>query len=85
MSNWYIYITVEISLCTDVQEGSVRLVAGLSPYEGRVEVCSSGQWGTICNRYSDWDYQDAKVVCRQLGFATAGNNIKLALHKQVQK
>ena len=52
----------------------MRLVDGSSPYEGRVEVCNNGQWGTICNR-GYWNYQDAMVVCRQLGFAAAGNEI----------
>ena len=57
-------------MCTDVQEGNVRLVDGPSAYEGRVEICHSKQWGTICNRY--WDNLEAKVVCRQLGFTAAG-------------
>ena len=64
-------IAVKIPLCTDIQNGSVRLVDGSSPYEGRVEVCNNGQWGTICDR-GYWNYQDAMVVCRQLGFRTAG-------------
>jgi hypothetical protein len=39
-----------------------------------VEICSGGKWGTICDRYgNDWDYEDARVVCRQLGFAAAGS------------
>ena len=56
--------------------GSVRLVGGPSPYEGRVEVFTDGQWGTICDGgddWNDWIYQDAQVICRQLGFTTAGN------------
>ena len=60
------------SSCADVQEGSVRLMDGLSSYEGRVEVCSGGQWGTICGLYY-WGYQEASVVCRQLGFTSVGN------------
>ena len=34
--------------------------------EGRVEYCSGGRWGLIC--FSFWDTNDAKVICRQLGY-----------------
>ena len=73
MHLYYIYPIVEISLCGDLEDGSVRVVDGPSSREGRVEICSGGKWGTICGRYGDdWDYEDARVVCHQLGFAAAG-------------
>ena len=68
-----IFNSVEFSSCADLEDGSVRIVDGSSPREGRVEICSGGEWGTICDRYYNyWGYEDARVVCRQLGFAAAG-------------
>ena len=62
----------------DCSSGQLRLVGGSSENEGRVEICYDNQWGTICD--NGWSSEDAKVVCRQLGFQTTGEYSYIGLY-----
>ena len=64
MSTLYYYID-----CTD---GDIQLVpySSYSDLVGRVEICSNGKWGAICNDF--FDDIDASVVCKQLGHNPIG-------------
>ena len=44
----------------------VRLAGSGSPYEGRLEVYYSGEWGTVCDDL--FDDVDATVACNSLNF-----------------
>ncbi len=49
--------------------GDTRLVSIISSQPlGRVEVCLSGVWSSVCG--SNWDTVDATVFCRQLGYTS---------------
>ena len=52
--------------CSD---GSVRLMSG-GLANGRLEVCYSNVWGSICGK--DFDHTDAYVVCKELGRGVSG-------------
>ena len=43
----------------------VRLL-GTTSSAGQVQVRYNGLWGAV--NFSGWDFKDARVVCRQLGF-----------------
>ena len=54
----------------------MRLEDGVREYEGRIEICYNGEWGTVCDdRIRD---PVAEVVCRQLGFSFHGEGMPYA-------
>ena len=59
--------------CSD---GDVRLIGGNNDAEGRVEMCYNNFWGQVC--HNSWSTNDAGVLCKQLGYQSAGT-VKLLI------
>ena len=67
--NKYFHCTLNIiEACSD---GDVRLSGSTQNYAGRVELCVERTWTTLCDQ--TWDFNDAAVICRQLGYSSYGN------------
>ncbi|NXR32281.1 SCAR5 protein, partial [Zosterops hypoxanthus] len=56
--------------------GSVRLLNGSGPHEGRLEIFHERRWGSICD--DGWDSRDGDVACRMLGFPGAADVFRMA-------
>ena len=81
---WQLY-TEHINVTALCSDGHVRVVNEIEEdlkdgrLRGRVEVCLNGRYGTICD--TEFDGQDASVVCRQLGLSPYGNSVSTSFTK----
>ena len=69
------FFLVLLSLFRDFHccDGAIRLSGGSLANEGRVEICQSGEWKTVCD--NNWSENEARVVCRQLGYSDQGDKL----------
>ena len=44
----------------------IRLVGGIGPWEGRIEIQRNGYWMEVCQEH--FNQKKAGIVCKMLGF-----------------
>ena len=59
------------TLAVQCRNTTVRLGRGVGSPIGEVEICINGVWRRVCHN-NEWDYTEARVVCRQLGYSSVG-------------
>ena len=73
------FLTAVHLIFTQVETIDVRLVGDVRDRhisQGIVQVKLNDRWGHICSE--GWSYEDARVVCGQLGFPDANRNFPAA-------
>ena len=62
------------------EDGTVHLVGGNDVSRGRVEYCYEGTWYTVCA--SEWENngEEARVICRTLGYSFGKQYIHFQFH-----
>ena len=56
--------------------GDVRLEGGATnSSSGVVDICIDGVWGTVCDYFNEWNYENAAVICRQLNLPISSMRI----------
>ena len=63
---YFFYNTQNILANSDI---SIRLLAGEDALSGIIELSIRGEWRSVCD--DQWDDNDARVACRQLGLPNA--------------
>ena len=58
-------------------DGDIQIVGGSSANEGRIEICHSRTWSTVCD--IGWDNTDAAVACRQAGYTGDGEHAEYVI------
>jgi deleted-in-malignant-brain-tumors protein 1 len=53
----------------DCSDSDIRLVGGVTVFEGTVEVCYFSTWGLISD--AGWSDNEAEVICRHLKYSTS--------------
>ena len=66
----------------ECEDNDIRLATDSLSYEGRVEICVNGAWGTVCD--DEWDNTGASVVCKELRLPSACKFIRMFKCKQVK-
>ena len=66
-------VPASCTLIIGCSDGDIRLIGSTS--WGRIEMCYSGYWSSVCNR--GFNETAASVVCRELNFTSIG---KHAIH-----
>ena len=70
-NTWNMYTDFSTAPPANCNHGELRLAGGqLDDMEGRVEICISNAWGTICD--TGFNSEAAQVICRQLGHPSGG-------------
>ena len=57
-----LFFDTSVNSIVNCTYGDVRLVGGSTEYEGRLEVCINGVWGTVCD--NEWEIVMVYTGCK---------------------